>query len=210
MAAVEINISMGQLRQPGIWGKILIPWNGNIYEFNQEKGYELTAKGTTRTITFPDIPDGGYVVMGVRGYHGAGGNLVYMYLVFKVQGGFFFDFAFPNHLTKFECKGLRMMEKSEEGLQPLYDTLRLFKVESVDKLQEFLRKEGIDKSAAPAAAPAPAATPAAPAAPAAPAVAGTRPSAIPGAAPVAQPLPPAASPAPAARPVAPPGPSTKK
>lgn len=210
MAAVEISISMGQLRQPGIWGKILIPWNGNIYEFNQEKGYELTAKGTTRTIVFPDVPDGGYIIMGVRGYHGAGGNLVYMYLVFKVQSGFNFDFQFPNHLTRFECKGLRMMEKSEEGLQPLYDNLRMFKVENVDKLQEFLRKEGIDKSqptaapAAPAAAPAVAGTtppaqavPVA-AAPAAP-IAG-RPSAIP-VAPVA---------APAARPVAPPPPATKK
>ena len=67
MAAVEINITLGSLRQPGMWGKILIPWNGSIYELNEERGYELSAKGQTRMLKWEDVADAAYIILGLRG-----------------------------------------------------------------------------------------------------------------------------------------------
>ena len=145
MGRVDVLFSNGQLRQPGLWGKVLNPKTGSIMEYGMEKGVELTVHKTTRTIAFPELADDLLLVFGAKGYFSAG-QLVSCFLLFRVKSGAQADCQFTGHLARFEGKGLELLAKSETDLQPIYAALKQASYAHVDRLQDILRKESIDKS----------------------------------------------------------------
>jgi hypothetical protein len=153
MNPVEIRFSRGHLRQPGLWGKILRP-NGSIFEYDVEKDYDLTSDRTTHRFTFPSgFEEGTYLIWGVKGFHQAGA-LSTCFILLKVTDGQQCEWQFPGHLAKFEAKNVLLIAQSETDLQPIYQALIDAKYAHMTRLQDFLRREGKDKSGAPPAPPA--------------------------------------------------------
>ena len=81
MERVELSFTHGQLRQPGLWGKVLQA-NGGVYDYDNEKDMDLSIKGTTRTIVLPQMPEGAYFLFAavkIKGCHGGPGRAIALY-----------------------------------------------------------------------------------------------------------------------------------
>jgi hypothetical protein len=149
---VEMSFSRGQMRQPGLWGKICQP-NGGIMEYdNNPDMYDLEAKGPTTKITLKGYPEDSYLVIGVKGYHAAG-MLSLCYVLFQIKYGQHSEWTIPGSLAKFEGKNLLLINQSETDLQPIYKSLTDLKYAHLSRLQDFLRKEKKDRAAEPAPPP---------------------------------------------------------
>ena len=144
MERVEISFSHGQMRQPGLWGKV-IQANGGVYDYDNEKDMDLSVKGTTRTIVLPQMPEGAYLLFGFKGFHQAG-MLTLGYILMQVKAGQQCDWQIGGHLARFEGKGVLLITSSETDLQPIYDALNNAKYAHIARLQDFLRREKKDTS----------------------------------------------------------------
>jgi len=145
MERVEINFSHGQMRQPGLWGKV-IQANGGVYDYDNEKDMDFSVKGTTRTIVLPQMPEGAYLLFGFKGFHQAG-MLALGYILMQVKAGQHCEWQIGGHLARFEGKNVLMITSSETDLQPVYDALNNAKYAHIGRVQDFLRREKKDTSA---------------------------------------------------------------
>ena len=144
---VELSFSPGQMRQPGLWIKICQP-NGGIMDYdNNPEMYDLEVHKNTRKITLKNFPEDSYLVIGVKGYHAAG-MLSLVYVLFQIKYGQHSEWQIPGHLAKFEGKNLLLINQSETDLQPIYKSLTDLKYQHMTRLQDFLRREKKDTSAA--------------------------------------------------------------
>lgn len=144
MQRVEVKFTHGLLRQPGLWGKVLLP-NGSMYPFEDEKDYDLTVEKTTRTLVLPALPEGAYLVFGAKGFHTAG-QLASFFILLKVTADQAFEHQFAGHLARFEGKNVLLQTLSETDMKPVYEALTNAKYAHLDRLKSFLRREGVDKT----------------------------------------------------------------
>jgi hypothetical protein len=148
IANVEVSFNPGQLRQPGLWGKVCEP-DGAICEYDADPAkYDLAVERQTRKITFPSLPEGTYLVWGFKGFHAAG-TLSVGYVLLQVKKDQKCEWQMPGHLARFEGNHVLLINQSETDLEPIYQSLRDAKYADLARLQNFLRREKKDTSAAP-------------------------------------------------------------
>lgn len=149
MEPVEVKFLRGQLRQPGLWGKVLKP-EGAIVEYDNpiaNPGVELVVEKSIHKIVLPNMADGTYLVWGIKGFWAASA-LSQGFVLMKVQQGQFCECAFSQHLARFEAKNALLQTQSETDLQPIYKALEEAKYGHLQRLQDFLKRENKDKPAA--------------------------------------------------------------
>lgn len=149
MEPVEVKFLRGQLRQPGLWGKVLKP-EGAIVEYDNpiaNPGVELVVDKGIHKIVLPNMADGTYLVLGIKGFWAASA-LSQGYVLLKVQQGQFCETAFSQHLARFEGKNVLLQTQSETDLQPIYQALEEAKYGHLQRLKDFLKRENKDKPAA--------------------------------------------------------------
>ena len=143
MVRVEVSFSNGALRQPGMWGKLLQPGNGIINDLPLNSSDFVTVKQQTRTITLPDYPDGGLLLFGARGYHGAG-VLTSCFVLMSIQAGAACDWQFPGFLARYEGRGVQLLAHATDSLTPIYEAVRQAGF-NPEGLRSALRQQGIDR-----------------------------------------------------------------
>ncbi|MBL8796231.1 MAG: hypothetical protein JNM56_20195 [Planctomycetia bacterium] len=145
---VSINFHSGQLRQFSLWCKLLKP-DGSVYDYNHEADADLSVDGKVWTISFPKLIEGTYLLLGTRGFHSANA-LSASFILFQVRTGQSSEWQYPAHQAKFVSQGAVLLSQSETDLQPIYQTLTQNKYPYLERVQNILRRESIDKSPAPA------------------------------------------------------------
>jgi hypothetical protein len=143
MAHVEVEFTHGALRQPGLWGKFLLPGKDEVYDVPMTVGENVAVKEYTRKVTLPNYPDGGLLLFGARGYLGAGA-LSACYALFQVQTGSACDWQFPRLMTRFEGRGVQLLVQTVDDLKPIYTAVEAAGGKQ-ERLREALRQQGIDR-----------------------------------------------------------------
>jgi hypothetical protein len=146
MVPAEISFSTGSLRQPGVWGKILVPPASGIYDINMTPGTHLTVKGGKSVVTPEHLQENMLLVFGVRGFQQAG-ILTSCFLLMRVKPGSHMDWQFPGHLTHFSGKEVELLGQAEQDPTTIY---QLMKDQGgyldPDRVRQTLRNEGKDRS----------------------------------------------------------------
>ena len=146
MVPAEIAFSTGTLRQPGVWGKILVPPASGIYDVNMEPGEHLVVKGGKSTVTPQHLQEDMLLLFGVRGFQQAG-ILTNLFLLMRVKTGSHLDWQFPGHLTHFSGKDVELLLQAEQDPTPIYKAMKdLGGYLDPDRVRQTLRNEGKDRS----------------------------------------------------------------
>lgn len=146
MVPVEVSFSTGALRQPGVWGKILVPPASGIYDINMEPGEHLVVKGGKSTVSPQHLQENMLLLFGIRGFQQAG-ILTHCFLLLRVKPGSHLDWQFPGHLTHFSGKEVELLAHAEQDPTPIYQTMKEpGGYLDPDRVRQTLRNEGKDRS----------------------------------------------------------------
>ncbi len=143
----EVSFTTGTLRQPGSWGKLLQPPDSAIFYVNLTSCATTKIVGDTTTTSFPGHPEGLLLLFGINGYQQAG-KINSAYVLLKTQSGAHCEWQVPGYLAKFSGKDVALVAKAENDLAPIYAAIQQAGYKKVQELQDTLRKEGRDRSAA--------------------------------------------------------------
>ncbi len=146
MVPAEISFSTGSLRQPGVWGKILVPPANGIFDINMKPGTHLTVKGGKSIVKPEHLQEDMLLLFGVRGFQQAG-ILTSCFLLLRVTPEAQFDWQFPGHLTHFSGKEVELLKQTEQDPTAIYQAIRdPGGYLDPDRVRQTLRNEGKDRS----------------------------------------------------------------
>jgi hypothetical protein len=145
MAQVEVIFAYGSLRQPGMWGKLIVP-GGAIYDVPVAAA-EQALQQQIRKIELPYYPDGGLLLFGIRGYLKGTGILSSSYVLLRIQDGAACDWQFPTLLVRVQGKSVQLLTQSVEDLAPIYAAVAEAGFDR-EQLRSMLRQQGMDQQPA--------------------------------------------------------------
>jgi hypothetical protein len=138
---IEVNLTTGVLRQPGMWGKVLHA-NGSITDVETDKEVQMSVTKTSRKFSTPNYPYGSYLLFGQRGYSNPG-QLASSFILLRCKDGQAFDWE--SKPLKVRCYGTggEVVAQSESDLKPIYDFLEKSKYAQLERLRSGLKQEGV-------------------------------------------------------------------
>jgi hypothetical protein len=144
----EIGFAFGALRQPGVWGKILVPPASGIFDVDLINEEHITIEAGMTVVKPPHLQEGMLLLFGIKGYQKAM-MLTSCFVLLKVMPGKQMDWQFPGHLARFSGKEVEMLLQSENDLEPIYAKVKEAGYMDVDRVRQTLRNEGKDRGQQP-------------------------------------------------------------